>query len=401
VHIVPAVGDLNNIAGFSGIWLNPDSSSAVREANLPSYVGAFDTIIATLSVTCPPGGCDPNQYDRVASVDILGHDGQWFEIIRYITPFGVACSHQINLADYMSLLQGRVTLRMNCGDLSKGFVYALQFDFKSGQPPHKYSRVTKIWKDVYPFGDYANLQPVPAYPLSFPAYTVEAKMKLVSTGHGWGTLNTGNAAEFYNTTHFIKVNGNSAFSQHNWVTCNPNPDGCSPQNGTWTYSRAGWCPGSIARYFDFDLSSYIPNSSINLEYQFNPSYLDACHPNNPNCVTGVTCSNCADGFNPSLDVNCNLVTFFDTSWALGLPDVARLSFAVYPNPSNGVFVLHALRPSSTFYAVTVFDIVGNSLRHFRWTGEKYLLDLGGSAKGVYIVRVSDGKEEVFRKLVVQ
>ena len=398
VNVIQATTDINNVTAFSGVWLNTDSVSLIRDGVLPTQVGAFDTIIATLTVTCPNGGCGP--WDRVASIDAQGHDGKWFEIIRYITPYGVPCSHNINLADYASLLQGKVTFRANCATLDNGFVYELKFTYKEGTPPHKYSSVQQVWKEIYPFGDYANLQPVPTFNYSYPAGAVASKLKLVSTGHGWGSLNTNNAAEFYSATHNIWVNGANTFNQLNWLVCNPNPDGCSPQSGTWTYSRAGWCPGAIAPYFDYDMSSFISSQNIALDYKFFTGYVDQCHPNNPNCVTGVTCSDCSDGFNPQLDVNCNLITFYDSLAPLGISQLDKISFALYPNPSNGSFVISAGKKNAK-YIVTVIDILGKVTADFDWNGDRTSVDLSAAPKGVYIVRVSDGKTADYKKLVIE
>ncbi|MEO8148300.1 MAG: LamG-like jellyroll fold domain-containing protein, partial [Bacteroidia bacterium] len=322
VNVNQTITNINNVPVFSGIWLNSSTPADSADALLPSFVGAFDSIELTLTTTCPAIGCNSN-YDRVASIDARGHDGKWFEIIRYITPYDIngPCTHKINLADYMSILQGKVWFRINCITFDNGFNYALKIDYYAGAPAHKYSKVTQVWKAVYPFGDYANLQPVPVFNYAYPTLSIASKLKLVSTGHGWGSLNTSNAAEFYNATHNIWVNGANTFSQHNWNLCGTNPDGCSPQGGTWTNNRAGWCPGSIARYFDYDMSPFVSAGNIALEYKFYSAYLDQCHPNNPNCVTGVTCSDCSDGFNPILDVNCNLVTFFDDPAALAVKEI--------------------------------------------------------------------------------
>ncbi len=398
INVVQAVSDIDSVPAFSGVWLDSSTPSITIDGSLPSYVGAFDTIIATLTVSCPAGGCGP--WDRVASIDMKGHDGRWFEIIRYITPYGVPCSHSINLADYMSLLQGKVSFRANCATLDNGFVYALRFDFKAGNPPHKYSRVDQVWKAIYPFGDYANLQPVPLYNYMYPGLSVASKLKLVSTGHGWGNLNSNNAAEFFNATHNIWVNGSNTFSQQNWTICNPNPDGCSPQNGTWTYNRAGWCPGSIARYFDYDMTPFIAASNVNLEYKFLSSYVDNCHPNNPNCVTGVTCSDCSDGFNPTLDVNCNLVTWFDDPSTLSVSAIEQLNFSVYPNPSRGVFTLAAAN-SKAEYTVTLLDVVGGIMKQFEWKGEQTTIDLSAKSKGIYFLKVHNAQKTEVKKLIVQ
>ena len=207
---------------------------------LPSGVGAYDQLMGTLSITCPTGGCDP--WDRVAWVEVQRPDGEWVEIIRYITPYGVECTHSIDLTDFMYLLQGEVKLRMFIDTWAQGWDVTLDLDYQAGNPLYTYSRVDKIWDGVFDFGNYANLQPVDTVTYTHHDDVEASRLKLVTSGHGWGAANTGNAAEFYNATHNIKVNGLNTFTQDLWAICNPNPDGCQPQNGTWQFSRAGWCP---------------------------------------------------------------------------------------------------------------------------------------------------------------
>ncbi len=402
VNVVQTISNIDTVPVFSNIWLNASTPSDSADAVLPSFVGAFDTILVTLSTTCPPIGCNQN-YDRVASIDIKGKDGKWLEIIRYITPYDIngTCTHTINLADYMSLLQGKVWFRMNCSTLDNGFSYTLKVSYRAGNPPHKYSKVTQIWKAIYPFGDPANLNPVPTVNYNFMPLTVASTLKLVSTGHGWGNNNTGNAAEFYNTTHNIWVNGANTFSQHNWTTCNPNPDACSPQGGTWTYNRAGWCPGSIARYFDYDLTSFVSNPSVSLQYIFNQNYTDQCHPNNPNCVSGVTCPDCSDGFNPVLDVNCNLVSWYDDASALAIREFDVTDFVVYPNPSAGLFYLASRNEKPANYKVSVYNMLGNLVKEFEWKGGKATIDMSNSPKGLFIIKVSEQNSITVKKVLLQ
>lgn len=389
---------------FSGVLLNTDANTQTVYGNLPSYLGAYDSIFATLVVTCPPGGC--GEWDRIASIDVKSPEGNWFEIIRYITPYGKACSHKVNLTDYMSLLQGKVAFRVNCGTTDNGYLYALNFDFKEGIPAHKYSQVTKIWKKSYPFGDFINLQPVVDVVYPFPIGAMTSKLKLVSTGHGWGDLNTANAAEFYDATHNIWINGAKTFTQHNWTTCNPNPDGCMPQNGTWQYNRAGWCPGSIAKPFDYDLTQYISGGNIGLKYTFYEQYLDNCHPNNPSCVTGSTCTNCSDGFNPFFDVNCNLVSHFDMPppppVLIGIDEPNQeVNVAVYPNPSEGVFYLSSNIVIDKSCIVEVFNGVGALVSRFNWNGETSLINLSELSAGVYILKVNSSKGALTKKLIIR
>ena len=406
INVVSDVSDMEVLA-VDDVWLNPSNYSEVVDAELPSYMGAFDQIVATLEVNCPSGGC--GEWDRVASIDARGHDGKWVEIIRYITPYGVACSHTIDLTDYMSILQGKVSFRLNCGTLDNGFLYDLKLNFNEGSPQHNYSLIDVVWWETYAFGDYANLQPVEDIDHTFAENAEAAKLKLVSTGHGWGDLNTGNAAEFYNATHHIWVNGEETFEQHNWYDCNPNPDACQPQNGTWYHNRAGWCPGAIAQWFNYDLTPYISDEPMGLGYVFYEGYVDLCHPNHPACVTGVTCDDCDAGFNPHLIVACNLVTFSDMPLDGGEFVSIDESYynlgsyiSLFPNPSNGMMELefHG-EPTFEKANVSVTSITGNIIKQFDWYGETTSLNLTGFSKGLYFVQIKINDYTEVRKIVIQ
>ncbi|MHC1707290.1 MAG: LamG-like jellyroll fold domain-containing protein [Bacteroidales bacterium] len=392
-----------DIIAAQGILLNTDVSSITVDAQLPAFVGAFDKITATLQVSCPPGGC--GIWDRVASVDAKGHDGQWFEIIRYITPYGTPCSHNTDLTDYMSLLSGKISFRFNCMTLDNGYTYKLTLHYGAGYPVHPYSQIYEIWNEIYPFGDMANLQPVEPVDFNFPENTAASRLKLISTGHGWDFMyNTSNAAEFYEATHHIWVNNAETFAQHNWSICNPNPDGCSPQNGTWYHPRAGWCPGSIAPWFNYDMNTFITTDDIELGYVFYPDYVDLCHPNNPNCVSpSATCTDCNDGFNPSLDVACNLVVFADQPIAQGIKGNHSLSsqLLVYPNPSTGLINISTDSPDSFRTAVVrILTPSGTVIESMKWDGQNTSLDLSSKPKGLYFLQVQSASGVGIKKFML-
>jgi len=401
INIVQGATNMQVVAA-ENVWLNPNNVSQVVEAEMPSYLGAFNKIQATLTVTCPPGGC--GEWDRVASVDLKGHDGYWYEIIRYITPYGVPCSHTIDLTDYMSLMLGKAEFRFNCATLDNGYYYKLTLDYTAGTPQYLYSSVHEVWNEVYPFGDYANLQPVEIRNFQYSSNAMASKLKLVSTGHGWGDLNTGNAAEFYNATHHIWVNGAQTFTQHNWTDCNPNPDACQPQSGTWYYDRAGWCPGSIAKWFDYDMTPFVAGQNVELKYVFYENYVDQCHPNNPNCVTGVTCSNCDDGFNPQLDVACNLVVFSENPLLVGVDNrkstVSNVS--VRPNPTDGVVEVYVYGSSAnTTEPIVMYNMTGLQVDAFEWNGKQVQIDLSGHASGMYFLKIRTGDRTEMKKVILR
>lgn len=387
------------------VWLDVNVGVQVVEAELPCYAGAFDEIIATLDITCPPGGCDP--WDRISGIEVKGHNGEWYEVIRYITPYGVACGHSVDLTDFMSLLQGKVAFRFYLGTQGNGFEYTLNFSYKEGTPAHAYSSVTKLWNDTYDFGNPDNLQPCEILEAAFPANAEAAKIKLVSTGHGWGDNNTGNAAEFHHDIHHIHVNGAETFTQDNWLDCNPNPDGCQPQNGTWFYDRAGWCPGTIAPWFDFDMTPYIGAGSVEYKYIFNENYVDLCHPNNPSCVSGVTCPNCDDGFNPHLIVASYLISLGDSPVEEAItgatePVQRDFAFRAFPNPSSGLLNL-SWEEETEGAVIRVFNTLGRSIHLQQLDGmaNSAVLDLQQLPKGIYFVQLDTEKGKGIQRIVVE
>jgi hypothetical protein len=373
---------------------------------LPSFAGTYKKVTAYLQYNCPPEGCEP--WDVVAYINVRGANGEWVELLRYITPYSLACHDSIDITDLVSQLQGKVDIIADFPAKSK-ITFTLKY--KEGKPTYKYSWVEKLWLGSYGFGGWGEgttngfptIQPVEIKNLNFsdPAITA-AYLRLVSTGHGSGADNTGNAAEFYNTTHHIKVNGSSIFDQNLWRTCNPNPAGCSFQNGTWTYPRAGWCPGSIPMLWQINLAASL-GSTISLQYEFDIAYVNYCSGSNPNCVNGVTCSSCAGGNKPNLMVSGELVTFYG-----GVPPYYGIEdfddyfhLTLYPNPSQGIFNLSCGRSFTTDIRLEVFSISGIALKEILWKGESMILNLTDLSKGIYLLKVSNDKGLEYKKLIVQ
>jgi hypothetical protein len=203
----------------------------------------------------------------------------------------------------------------------------------------------------------------------------------------------------------VWVNGVQTFTQHNWADCSPNPDGCQPQSGTYTYNRAGWCPGSIAQPFDYNMDVFVPGHDIELRYIFQESYVDKCHPNHPDCVTGVTCTNCADGSNPILDVACNLVTYSDSPIFIitesnYVPTSSILN--VFPNPTTGKFEVSLASMATVKNAeIFIFDNTGRPVTQMEWNGQKTNLDLTSHSKGIYLMKVVTPDWTEMKKIVLR
>ncbi|PQV50232.1 putative secreted protein (Por secretion system target) [Jejuia pallidilutea] len=380
---------------------------------MPQHVGSYNQIIANLLVECPSETGDCDDWDRRAFIDVKGPDGNWIQIIRYITPYGVGCNHAIDLTDYASLLQGEVEFRMFIDTWGTGgWQISLDFDFQQGSPQYLYSNVDELWDGFWDLGDPNNLQPIPVVNYSYNSNVESSHLRLSNTGHGWGSNNSQNAAEFYEATNYIDVDGIQNYTQHLWNTCNPNPDNCSPQNGTWRFNRAGWCPGTIAPPDIIDMTPQISKGTVDFRYRLDPSYVDECHPNNPNCITGVTCSDCNDGFNPRYHIDGQLINFSNTPLVQGTLDVttinntANYKLHAYPNPSNGIFQISSSSPSnigkSVMYVVTVS---GEIIKSYYFNSAEELnnttFNLSSLAKGLYFVTIENNAGQGNLKLIIE
>ena len=376
------------------------------EYELPQFVGAYDEILADFQISCPnvPGGCD--DWDRLGWVEVKAPDGKWVELFRYITPYGIACGQTADVTDLASILQGKVEIRMYIETWGTGgWQLDMTLDYIKGTPEYKYSQIQELWHGNFPFGDMNNLQPMSIAHVEFAENVEQAKLRLVTTGHGWGANNTGNAAEFYHAYHKIKVNNQDTFDQDLWQVCNPNPAGCTGQMGTWQYNRAGWCPGSMGRFYNYDLTPFIEQNDISLSYIFQENYRDYCHPNNPDCVSGTTCADCNDGYNPNYQIGGYVIQYGNLPFTLKneeQPELKELSAVLYPNPALNYFRIQAESDWKNI-AVNVYDVTG------RLVQQKYFKDsseLNGSifstssfAPGTYFVKLISGGNFVNLRLI--
>lgn len=377
----------------------------------PQFVGAYNDINATLDVECPsiPGGCD--DWDRWAFIDVKAPDGNWIQLIRYITPYRVACNHELNVTDYMSLLQGEVEIRVFIDTWGTGgWQLTLDTDYTAGAPQYAYSNVVEVWDDGFPFGDPANLQPVETFNVDIPAGVQSSHLRVSNTGHGWGGNNTSNAAEFFNATHYFDINGEETFTQNLWNTCNPNPDGCTGQQGTWQYPRAGWCPGAIAHPDIYDLTQYA-GTSFNLDYRFHPSYQDYCHPNNPDCVSGQTCADCNDGYNPIYYVDTHIINksnqpliYGNTLGAKAVDNIQVYDVSVYPNPSEGFFQINTAYPESTT-RLTINTVEGKTVKayYFKSSTElkNFTFDVSSLSSGIYFINLENSYGTGVKRIILE
>jgi hypothetical protein len=188
-----------------------------------------------------------------------------WELGRFITPYGNGLdlgngfTWVFDVSDFEPLLHDSVHLK--AGNWQE--LLDLKFLCIEGTPPRKVNAIHKIYQGTYWYHQQNIEAHLSAKTVPLKTNSVYAKLRLTNTGHGMG--GNQNCSEFCPRNNVIKVNGQTAYTEYLWRnTCDYNP--LYPQGGTWIYSRANWCPGAEVSPYEYDLSQYLANDSITIDY---------------------------------------------------------------------------------------------------------------------------------------
>ncbi|MEM9985747.1 MAG: T9SS type A sorting domain-containing protein, partial [Bacteroidota bacterium] len=78
-------------------------------------------------------------------------------------------------------------------------------------------------------------------------------------------------------------------------------------------------------------------------------------------------------------------------------------FSVYPNPSNGVFRLNIEEEvGNTPYQVQIVDLIGKELLNQSVKAQEVTtFDLSNAPKGVYFIKITQGREQIIKRVVIR
>ena len=379
--------------------------------SFPEDVSNYHKVEMRISLTCPPGGCDP--WDRIAWIQ-LHTDEDTYEIGRYATPYGNDwCSWTIDVSNYRLLLSGEVTLSSYIETWDKGWLLNVDFEFYEGTPEYQHIIVENLWageesdptlssNDNYysflygePFFNY-NL---PVKTISIPSHREKSLVRVVNTGHG--QANTNNAAEFSQKTHTLTINDDVSFEHELWNSdCNQNP--CSPQGGTWQYSRAGWCPGQDVVPADFDItSSTYVWQHVAIDYVLE-EYNNECTPWNINCVDGVTCTSCS--FNGSSHTQPNykiaIQLFHFSNELMESVEVEQAAIQLFPIPASDELQIH-IQNSEDVFSIECFNLIGQVVfSSSNQRNSRINISTRNWADGIYSIKFTSQSNTFTQKLII-
>ena len=359
----------------------------VTPVYMPSDLSGYSHIYLYADLDCPTSGCDP--WDQAAQVFIT-KDSVTYEVARYITPYGVACGGWVwDISDFRSVLTGKVdfTSYVQVWGAS-GWLVTIRLVLEEGTPDYPYSMVTPLWdEDYWVYGDTAISYDFPEQTIMMYPETEMARIRMTSTGHGQG--NTQNAAEFAEFTHHIWLNGTQTFPQHLWKDdCNQNS--CSPQNGTWQYSRAGWCPGQDVQPWEWDLAGHFtPGQDLQVDYVL------ADYTNYLN--TGYNGSSHTE---PFIRTHSYLIQFASNPFVSSGPEISgdQPRLMVYPNPASEVVHIACEKEVKL---IELIGFTGQVLSREMASGKAGKLDVSRLSAGIYLIKVYTASGVASRKLVIE
>jgi hypothetical protein len=212
--------------------------------------------------------------------------------------------------------------------------------------------------------------------------------------------------------HSVDVGQDSVYHVLWRTDCAANP--CSPRGGTWQYNRAGWCPGQSVIPWDNDITAnVIAGQLITLDYNIEP-YENFCRPNNPDCISGVTCTDCNYNYTghtePHYTIQSQLIYYSDNPPVtvehkeLGIVD-EYLLMQNYPNPFNPITQIKFNIPESGLVKLKVFDTLGNEvvtlIDDVINSGiHEITFDATNLTSGVYIYTLSAGNKILSNKMIL-
>lgn len=203
------------------------------------------------------------------------------EIARFITPYwggqpgSTNYTWEWDITDYAYLMKDSTQFAVRYDGYTSSAIFNVWVEAIEGTPPYAVYDIDKIWQRSYTYGNMKN----PIYPyLTNKKFRGRdeakfVKLRITNTGHGGYGPQV--VAEFIDKTHTIALNGEDLFTQRLWRgDCGYNP--LYPQDGTWAYARAGWCPGDVVNYWDWDITKYVTKGdSTRLDYKMEKFDVDS------------------------------------------------------------------------------------------------------------------------------
>jgi len=188
------------------------------------------------------------------------------QIQNYVTPYGInlnigtdGFTHVYDVSDYVMYLKDMVDISAH----NTQELIDVTFAFIEGTPPRDVVQFDQVYLGNFGHYNIANDISLQAKKIKRNPSATMFNLKTRTTGHGMA--GAGNCSEFCPTWHNVSVEGVQTDEWYNWTSCAGNP--IFPQGGTWIFDRAGWCPGSFADTYNWDITDFVTDpDSVEVDY---------------------------------------------------------------------------------------------------------------------------------------
>lgn len=148
------------------------------------------------------------------------------------------------------------------------------------------------------------------------------------------------------------------------------------------------------------MSQFLNIPNFKLEYEFDPNYVDYCNAANPDCISGVTCPDCEDTFNPIMIVSTHIITF-GNKLILSTNDREIANIRIVPNPAKGYFNIAAANPEHVAGStIDILNQAGSIVQSLIWNGQATSIDINDLKTGLYFIRITTQTDVKIKKLLV-
>ncbi len=262
------------------VLFQPGEDPSIPYDTITSYFGGYQYIRDVTGNVIDSVFYD---YEEIMRKELIPYYGEPFEIIdkieigRFITPYGIGLdlgpdgfSWIYDVTDYAPLLQGEVDL--SAGNQQE--LIDLKFIMIKGTPPREVKKIDKIWGDRRSYSyrnldDDADLSET-TMSLLPDAETFKVKTRLTGHGHYSNTGEYPHCCEWKDNTHYLIVNGEQIADWHIFQYNECAENAVFPQGGTWPGAREGWCPGDAVKLNEFEITDYIQDDEVSLDYDITP-----------------------------------------------------------------------------------------------------------------------------------
>ncbi len=202
-----------------------------------------------------------DRWDRAGWVRLRKPGMEPVELCRFMTAYGGAIEHQVDVTRVLPLLQGYCEFEVFIDTwVSPAWVVDVELEIEPlpyGQvnPPH--------WTRglFFPAGGLTAETPVTTTSVVIPEGTRFTELALISTGH---CTDGRDADEFITKDNVVLVDGQEVYRWRPWRDyCIDfravNPYCAKWSDGSWSsdYDRSGWCPGDVSEPEILDLSAWL------------------------------------------------------------------------------------------------------------------------------------------------